>query len=76
MRWKIIDLRGCHYGAVRFVVMMLNLGGSEIEEHARWLKPQVWISPQFLSAIMLVAIVYAILGVPRSRASAIRQSVR
>ena len=46
-----------------FVVMMLNLGGSEIEQERQWLKPQVWIGPASLSAIMLVVIVYAILGV-------------
>ena len=45
------------------VVMMLNLGGSEIEQERQWLKPQVWIGPAILSAIMLVVIVYAILGV-------------
>ncbi|STI16776.1 NADH-quinone oxidoreductase chain J [Escherichia coli] len=43
--------------------MMLNLGGSEIEQERQWLKPQVWIGPAILSAIMLVVIVYAILGV-------------
>ena len=47
----------------RSVVMMLNLGGSEIEQERQWLKPQVWIGPAILSAIMLVVIVYAILGV-------------
>lgn len=47
-----------------FVVMMLNLGGSEIEQERQWLKPQVWIGPAVLSAIMLAAvIVYTILGV-------------
>ncbi|VDZ89972.1 NADH dehydrogenase subunit J [Lelliottia amnigena] len=46
-----------------FVVMMLNLGGAEIEQERQWLKPQVWIGPAILSAIMLVVIVYAILGV-------------
>lgn len=46
-----------------FVVMMLNPGGSEIEQERQWLKPQVWIGPAILSAIMLVVIVYAILGV-------------
>ncbi len=46
-----------------FVVMMLNLGGSEIEQERQWLKPQVWIGPAVLSAIMLAVIVYAILGV-------------
>ena len=45
------------------MVMMLNLGGSEIEQERQWLKPQVWIGPAILSAIMLVVIVYAILGV-------------
>ncbi|SUG14107.1 NADH dehydrogenase I chain J [Salmonella enterica subsp. arizonae] len=52
-----------------FVVMMLNLGGSEIEQERQWLKPQVWIGPALLSAIMLAVIVYAILGVndPRYR---------
>lgn len=57
-------LCGCHYeGCSKFVVMMLNLGGSEIEQERQWLKPQVWIGPAILSAIMLVVIVYAILGV-------------
>ena len=36
-----------------FVVMMLNLGGSEIEQERQWLKPQVWIGPAILSAIIL-----------------------
>ncbi|MBB1201674.1 NADH-quinone oxidoreductase subunit J [Enterobacteriaceae bacterium 89] len=46
-----------------FVVMMLNLGGSEIEQERQWLKPQVWIGPGILSVILLVVIVYGILGV-------------
>lgn len=57
-----------------FVVMMLNLGGSEIEQERQWLKPQVWIGPAILSAIMLVVIVYAILGV-NDQVSTVRQSV-
>ncbi len=58
-----------------FVVMMLNLGGSEIEQERQWLKPQVWIGPAILSAIMLAVIVYAILGV-NDRVSTGRQSAR
>lgn len=46
-----------------FVVMMLNLGGSEIEQERQWLKPQVWIGPGILSVILLAVIVYGILGV-------------
>lgn len=56
-------LRGAIMVLFVFVVMMLNLGGSEIEQERQWLKPQVWIGPAILSAIMLVVIVYAILGV-------------
>lgn len=58
-----------------FVVMMLNLGGSEIEQERQWLKPQVWIGPAILSAIMLAVIVYAILGV-NDRGIDGRQSAR
>lgn len=45
-----------------FVVMMLNLGGAEIEQERQWLKPQVWIGPAVLSAILLAIIVYGILA--------------
>lgn len=58
-----------------FVVMMLNLGGSEIEQERQWLKPQVWIGPAVLSAIMLAVIVYAILGV-NDQASTARRLAR
>ena len=40
-----------------FVVMMLNLGGTEIEQERKWLQPAI------LSAVLLVVIVYAILGI-------------
>jgi NADH-quinone oxidoreductase subunit J len=46
-----------------FVVMMLNLGGSEIEQERQWLQPGIWIGPAILSAVLLVVIVYAILGI-------------
>lgn len=46
-----------------FVVMMLNLGGAEIEQERQWLKPQVWIGPGLVSAVLLVVMVYAILTV-------------
>jgi len=46
-----------------FVVMMLNLGGSEIEQERQWLKPQVWIGPGLLSAVLLAVLVYAIISV-------------
>ncbi len=46
-----------------FVVMMLNLGGSEIEQERQWLKPQIWLGPAVVSAVLLVVVIYAILGV-------------
>ncbi|MDF3007073.1 MAG: hypothetical protein K0R86_940 [Enterobacter kobei] len=46
-----------------FVVMMLNLGGAEIEQERQWLKPQIWLGPAALSAVLLAVMIYAILGV-------------
>lgn len=46
-----------------FVVMMLNLGNSVIEQERNWLKPQVWIGPGLISALLLAAVVYAILHI-------------
>ena len=46
-----------------FVVMMLNLGGAEIEQERQWLKPQVWIGPALLSAVLLGVMIYAIVGI-------------
>ena len=46
-----------------FVVMMLNLGGAEIAQERQWLKPQIWIGPAILSAVLLAVMVYAIMGI-------------
>ncbi len=47
-----------------FVVMMLNLGGTEIEQERKVAAtPGIWIGPAILSAVLLVVIVYAILGI-------------
>ncbi|MBS0846831.1 NADH-quinone oxidoreductase subunit J [Citrobacter sp. JGM124] len=46
-----------------FVVMMLNLGNSVQQQEREWLKPQVWIGPGILSALLLVVLVYAIAGI-------------
>jgi NADH:ubiquinone oxidoreductase subunit 6 (subunit J) len=58
-----------------FVVMMLNLGGSEIEQERQWLKPQVWIGPAILSAIMLV-VMFTPFWALTIRASTARRSAR
>ncbi|MTD42563.1 NADH-quinone oxidoreductase subunit J [Erwinia sp. CPCC 100877] len=46
-----------------FVVMMLNLGQSVVDQEREWLKPQLWIGPGLLSAILLAVVVYAILSI-------------
>ncbi|MBC8948215.1 MULTISPECIES: NADH-quinone oxidoreductase subunit J [Xenorhabdus] len=43
-----------------FVVMMLNLGKSVIEQERLWLQPRVWIGPSILSIVLLIVLVYAI----------------
>ena len=40
-----------------------DLGGTEIEQERKWLQPGIWIGPAILSAVLLVVIVYAILGI-------------
>jgi len=39
-----------------FLVMMLNLGGTAARE-AQWLKPQVWVGPAILAAILELELV-------------------
>ncbi|EPF15975.1 MULTISPECIES: NADH-quinone oxidoreductase subunit J [Cedecea] len=43
-----------------FVVMMLNLGNAVQQQEREWLKPQLWIGPGVLSAVLLVVLIYAI----------------
>lgn len=44
-----------------FVVMMLNLGNAVIEQERNWLRPQLWIGPSLLSAILLAVMLYGIM---------------
>ncbi len=41
-----------------FVVMMLNLGPTSTEQERRWLRPQAWVGPAVLSAILIVELFY------------------
>jgi len=45
-----------------FVVMMLNLGDETIAQEKRWMKPSTWIGPMLLSALMLVALAFGVIG--------------
>ncbi|AKH64658.1 MULTISPECIES: NADH-quinone oxidoreductase subunit J [Photorhabdus] len=46
-----------------FVVMMLNLGRSVVEQERIWLKPRTWVGPGLLSAVLLIVLVYTIVNV-------------
>ncbi|CDL86869.1 NADH-quinone oxidoreductase subunit J [Xenorhabdus cabanillasii] len=52
-----------------FVVMMLNLGKSVVEQEREWLKPRVWIGPAILSTILLIVLIFAINSLPEAEIS-------
>lgn len=45
-----------------FVVMMLNLGNTVVEQEKAWLKPDVWIGPSILSFVLLLTLIVAIVN--------------
>ncbi|MDR0217821.1 MAG: NADH-quinone oxidoreductase subunit J [Enterobacteriaceae bacterium] len=47
-----------------FVVMMLNLGKSVVEQERGWLNPGAWIGPSILSVILLIVLIFAIHSIP------------
>lgn len=50
-----------------FVVMMLNLGKSIVDQERAWLQPKAWISSAILSAVLLSVIIYAIVSIKHSQ---------
>ncbi|MBC8946672.1 MULTISPECIES: NADH-quinone oxidoreductase subunit J [Xenorhabdus] len=52
-----------------FVVMMLNLGKSVVEQERGWLKPRAWIGPAILSTILLIVLIFAINSLPEAEIS-------
>ncbi|KFF47838.1 NADH-quinone oxidoreductase subunit J [Salinicola sp. JS01] len=40
-----------------FVVMMLNLGESAVEQERAWLAPRLWVGPAVLAGVLLVVMV-------------------
>lgn len=44
-----------------FVVMMLNLGDTVVEQERRWLTPRIWVGPALMSLVLLAELV-ALLG--------------
>jgi NADH-quinone oxidoreductase subunit J len=41
-----------------FVVMMLNLGETAVEQERRWLHPSMWAGPTILLLILLIEVIY------------------
>ncbi|PHM63626.1 NADH-quinone oxidoreductase subunit J [Xenorhabdus ishibashii] len=52
-----------------FVVMMLNLGKSVVEQERLWLQPRAWIGPSILSIVLLIVLIYAISTLPTGEIS-------
>ncbi len=47
-----------------FVVMMLNLGPSQVAQERRWLEPRMWVGPSILTLILFFEMVYILAGTP------------
>ena len=45
-----------------FVVMMLNLGPQTAEQERQWLRPQLWLGPAILAAILIAELIYIVVG--------------
>jgi NADH-quinone oxidoreductase subunit J len=43
-----------------FVVMMLNLGSTTVEQERKWLRPGVWLIPALLSLVLFAELCYAL----------------
>ena len=53
-----------------FIVMMLNLGPETTAQERQWLKPATWIGPMLLSALLLGALVFTLVGADAPTGSA------
>jgi NADH-quinone oxidoreductase subunit J len=45
-----------------FVIMMLNLGPSSIEQERHWIKMELWVGPSVLALVLLGELVYLLIG--------------
>jgi NADH-quinone oxidoreductase subunit J len=49
-----------------FVVMMLNLGGSAVDQERRWLDARMWIGPSLLTFVLFLELLYVLVNTPGS----------
>ena len=47
-----------------FVVMMLNLGKSAVDQEHRWMDARMWIGPSILTFILFLELLYVFVGTP------------
>ena len=47
-----------------FVVMMLNLGPSQLAQERRWMEPRMWIGPSILTSVLFLEMLYLLAGTP------------
>lgn len=59
-----------------FVVMMLNLGPSQVAQERRWLEPRMWIGPSILTLILFFEMVYILAGTPTALTSGVAVSAK
>jgi NADH-quinone oxidoreductase subunit J len=50
-----------------FVVMMLNLGKTSIQQENQWLAPKSWIGPGILALILLLELIYLLITLRSAR---------
>lgn len=58
-----------------FVVMMLNLGSSTMEQERQWLKPGIWFGPGVLSLALLGELLYVLFGAGLNNATIVGQTI-
>ena len=49
-----------------FVVMMLNLGKSAVDQEHAWLNGRMWIGPSILTFILFLELLFVFVGTPGS----------
>jgi NADH-quinone oxidoreductase subunit J len=59
---EVIVYAGAIMVLMVFVIMMLNQGDAAVAQENQWLRPQSWIGPTLLAAILLIQLVLMLRG--------------
>lgn len=66
---EIIVYAGAIMVMFLFVIMMLNLGQTTVEQEKAWLQPKLWIGPSVLALPLLAELIFIIQSNPLSEAA-------